>query len=165
MKIQWQRTTKLDRKQPKKQDGNKSTDGPGKKNGTSGNNDASVVSNGQAQEKEEEVKFVYAVVPDQIVLNPKMGIMIQFRANSFNIGKIIESWACNVIVGGDRKPKTVYNTIVQGEFITPQLNFSEAKLYFKYLWEKGVASMPISKTLLIKDHEVKFSRAPSRSHH
>lgn len=27
------------------------------------------------------------------------------------------------------------------------LNFSEAKLYFKYLWEKGVASMPISKTL------------------
>lgn len=27
MKIQWQRTTKLDRKQPKKQDGNKSTEG------------------------------------------------------------------------------------------------------------------------------------------
>jgi len=41
----------------------------------------------------------------------------------------------------------VYNTTVQGDFITPQLNFSEAKLYFKYLWEKGVASMPISKTL------------------
>ena len=76
-----------------------------------------------------------------------MGIMIQFRANSFNIGKIIETWVCNVIVGGDRKPKTVYNTTVQGEFITPALNFSEAKLYFKYLWEKGVASMPIAKTL------------------
>ena len=32
-------------------------------------------------------------------------------------------------------------------FITPQLVFSEAKLYFKYLWEKGVASMAISKNL------------------
>lgn len=31
---------------------------------------------GANAEKEEEVKFVYAVVPDQIVLNPKMGIMI-----------------------------------------------------------------------------------------
>lgn len=29
-----------------------------------GNADASVVSNGLNQEKEEEVKFVYAVVPD-----------------------------------------------------------------------------------------------------
>jgi hypothetical protein len=41
-----------------------------------------------------------------------MGIPIQFRANSFNIGKIVETWSCNVTVGGDRKPKTVYNTIV-----------------------------------------------------
>lgn len=112
MKIQWQRTTKLDRKQPKKPDQNKSMEQTAKKTGPSGGNDASVVSNGQGLEKEEEVKFVYAVVPDQIVLNPKMGIMIQFRANSFNVGKIIETWACNVIVGGDRKPKTVYNTTV-----------------------------------------------------
>lgn len=76
MKIQWQRTTKIDRKnQQKKQDGNKSTsDSPTKKSGTAGG-DASVVSGANA-EKEEEVKFVYAVVPDQIVLNPKMGIMI-----------------------------------------------------------------------------------------
>ena len=59
----------------------------------------------------------------------------------------METWACNVVVGGDRKPKTVYNTSIQGDFITPQLVFSEAKLYFKYLWEKGVASMPISKNL------------------
>jgi hydrocephalus-inducing protein len=97
--------------------------------------------------KEEEVKFVYAVVPDTIILNPKMGIPIQFRANSFNIGKITETWTCNVTVGGDRKPKTVYNTSVVGEFITPGLNFSEPKLYFKYLWEKGVPSMPITKAL------------------
>ena len=86
-------------------------------------------------------------MPDTIVLNPKMGIPIQFRANSFNVGKITETWVCNVTVGGDRKPKTVYNSIVGGEFITPGLNFSEPKLFFKYLWEKGVTSMPIQKTL------------------
>jgi hydrocephalus-inducing protein len=76
-----------------------------------------------------------------------MGIHIQFRANSFNTGKIAETWTCNVTVGGDRKPKTVYNTTVQGDFITPGLAFSDPKLYFKYLWEKGVASMPITKAL------------------
>jgi hydrocephalus-inducing protein len=36
---------------------------------------------------------------------------------------------------------------VIGEFITPSLSFSEPRLQFKYLWEKGVASMPITKTL------------------
>lgn len=151
MKIQWVRTTKIDRKNQQKakgKEGDKSTDSP-KKSGTA-NGDASMVSGGQGgEQKEEEMKFVYAVVPDQIILNPKMGIPIQFRANSFNIGQIIETWACNVTVGGDRKPKTVYNTTVQGEFITPTLQFSDPKLYFKYLWEKGVASMPITKALEI----------------
>jgi hydrocephalus-inducing protein len=56
-----------------------------------------------------------------------------------------------VTVGGDRKPKTVYNTIVKGDFITPTLNFSDPKLFFKYLWEKGVVSMPITKPLDIKN--------------
>jgi hypothetical protein len=74
MKIQWQRTTKIDRKKPNKNDQTKGSESPTKKPGA---NDASVVSNGgQNPEKEEEVKFVYAIVPDQIVLNPKMGIMI-----------------------------------------------------------------------------------------
>ena len=31
---------------------------------------------GATEPKEEEIKFVYAVVPDTIVLNPKMGIPI-----------------------------------------------------------------------------------------
>jgi hydrocephalus-inducing protein len=52
-----------------------------------------------------------------------------------------------VTSGADRKPKIAYNAQIQGEFINPQLNFSEAKLFFKYLWEKGVPSMPISKNL------------------
>lgn len=75
MKIQWQRTTKIDRKKDKKpnKEQNKSAESPLKKSGAM---DASVVSNGLNAEKEDEVKFVYAIVPDQIVLNPKMGIMI-----------------------------------------------------------------------------------------
>jgi hypothetical protein len=53
-------------------------DSPVKKPGNApGAGDQSVVSGaGKEGEKEEEVKFVFAVVPDQIVLNPKMGIMI-----------------------------------------------------------------------------------------
>jgi hydrocephalus-inducing protein len=84
-----------------------------------------------------------------MVLNPKMGYKVQFRANSFNVGKVLENWQCQVTIGGDRKPKIAFNTNVTGEFITPSLTFGEPRLYFKYLWEKGVASMPITKTLSI----------------
>jgi len=76
-----------------------------------------------------------------------MGILVQFRANSFNTGEVIENWVCNAVVGGDRKPKAVFNTSVKGNFITPQLTFSEPKLYFKYMWERGVPAMPLYKTL------------------
>jgi hydrocephalus-inducing protein len=78
-----------------------------------------------------------------------MGIMIQIKANSQINGKIVENWFCNVTSGGDRKPKAAYNAFIQGDFITPTLNFSDPKLYFKYQWEKGVPSMPISKNLEI----------------
>jgi hypothetical protein len=44
------------------------------------------------KEEEEETKFVFTVIPDTVVLNPKMGIMIEFRANSSMIGKMIEPW-------------------------------------------------------------------------
>ena len=50
---------------------------------------------------------------------------------------------------GERKGKTAFVSKILGEFITPSLKFSEAKLAFKYLWEKGVASMPITKQLSI----------------
>jgi len=42
------------------------------------------------KKEEEDVKHVFAIVPDNILLQPKMGVFIQFRANSFNVGKIIE---------------------------------------------------------------------------
>lgn len=73
------RTTKIDRKNQLKNKGKeegKGSESPTKKSGTA-NNDASVVSQGAGGEsKDEEIKFVYAVVPDTIVLNPKMGIPI-----------------------------------------------------------------------------------------
>jgi hypothetical protein len=40
------------------------------------------------------MKFVFTVIPDTVVLNPKMGIMVEFRANSSQIGKMIEPWQC-----------------------------------------------------------------------
>ena len=62
---------------------------------------------------------------------------------------MLENWQCQAAIGGERKPKVVFNTNVVGEFITPSLSFSEPRLYFKYLWEKGVASMPITRTLTL----------------
>ena len=38
-----------------------------------------------------------------------------------------------------------------GNFITPILTFNMNKLDFKYLWEKGVPSLPITKDLVIKN--------------
>jgi hypothetical protein len=44
------------------------------------------------KEEEEETKFVFTVIPDTVVLNSKMGIMVEFRANSSQTGKMQEPW-------------------------------------------------------------------------
>lgn len=90
---------------------------------------------------------MFAVVPDNFVLQPKMGIFIQFRANSFNKGKMTEQFVCTTVVGGERKPKEAYKTTCVGEFIGPQLEYSEPKLNFKYKWESKIPAMPIQKPL------------------
>jgi hydrocephalus-inducing protein len=151
MKIQWVRNVKNDRKPasaaPAKEGAKKEE---GKATSEKKSDKASNAGESNAQgEKEEETKAIFSVIPDTIVLNPKMGIMIQIKANSQINGKIVENWFCNVVSGGDRKPKAAYNAFIQGDFITPTLNFSDPKLYFKYQWEKGVPSMPISKNLEI----------------
>lgn len=84
MKIVWARQTKMDRNKPRKD--TKDASGNDKKAATSSN------IGGDNNKEEEEMKFVYTVVPDQINLNPKMGIMVEFRANSFHTGKISEQW-------------------------------------------------------------------------
>ena len=87
MKIQWVRTTKLDRKNQKKAGDAKA--GESIKKGTGSE------SIGATEVKEdEEAKFVFSVVPENMVLNPKMGYKVQFRANSFNIGQVLENWHC-----------------------------------------------------------------------
>ena len=42
------------------------------------------------KKEEEDIKHVFAIVPDTITLASKMGVFIQFRANSFNVGKVME---------------------------------------------------------------------------
>ena len=113
MKIQWVRNTKNDRKPasaaPK--DGAKKEEGKAASEKKSDKASNAGESNAQA-EKEEETKAIFSVIPDTIVLNPKMGIMIQIKANSQINGKIVENWFCNVTSGGDRKPRAAYNAFI-----------------------------------------------------
>jgi hypothetical protein len=63
------------------------------------------------KEKEEE-QFVFSVVPDQISLGPKMGIMVEVRAFSHHIGQLSENWECQVLIGSDRKPRPVFKPVI-----------------------------------------------------
>lgn len=94
---------------------------------------------------------MFTVIPETVVLNPKMGIMVEFRANSSQTGKMSEPWQCQVVIGNDRKPKNVFNPIIFGNFITPILQFNQPQLKFKYLWEKGVPAAPITTDLSISN--------------
>lgn len=110
---------------------------------------APVKDNKSTKEKEPEELHVFSVTPADIVLNAKMGIMVEIRANSTQIGSLAEQWECQTLVGNERKPKPVYFANIFGNFITPTLKFDPPKLDFKYLWQKGIPSMPISKELKI----------------
>lgn len=140
MKILWQTTTKV--KKSKK---------PGEKNAETNGKKTASESVGTEAKDEEEAKAVFQVVPETMTLNPRMGYKVQFRANSFNIGKVMENWQCLGTIGGDRKPKILFDTNVMGEFGTPQLQFSDPKLEFKYIWVKGVHSQPITKSLSLSN--------------
>lgn len=108
MKIQWVRNAKAERKPAAAPNAKKAEGGKAGASDKASNAGADAASTKGDPEKEEEQKIVYTIVPDQVVLNPKMGIMIQVRANSSTVGKVIESWLCNVTSGGDRKPKAAY---------------------------------------------------------
>jgi len=83
MKIQWVRNVKLERKAPPSAPGGKKPEEEKGGDATSSKkpagNDKTSNAEGQSQggEKEgEETKQVFTVIPDNIVLNPKMGIMV-----------------------------------------------------------------------------------------
>lgn len=76
MKISWIRQVK-----PVKKDNKEKADAVAAKK----QNATTTSGLGTASDKkddEEETKFIFTVVPDSVLLNPKMGIMIEFRANS-----------------------------------------------------------------------------------
>lgn len=76
MRITWIRQVKPQKKDPKE----KAEDAAKKKANATATTGLPAPS--EKKEEEEETKFVFTVIPDNIVLNPKMGIMIEFRANS-----------------------------------------------------------------------------------
>ena len=89
-KIQWSRINKpQDRSKAKTKPKDSNAEGS-KQNANTSARDASIIS--EKKDESEELKFVFAVVPDQITLQPKMGIFIQFRANSFTKGKMMEQF-------------------------------------------------------------------------
>ena len=153
MKIMWVRQNKKERAKPQKTDetnakGAKAADATGTMKRT-----GSI----SGEPKEAEEQFVFSVVPDQITLGPRMGIMVEVRAYSHHIGQVSENWECQVLVGSERKPKAQIFSKITAEFITPSLQFTQPggndspKLDFKYEWEKGVQVMPKSKELVIKN--------------
>jgi len=71
--------------------------------------------------KEQEEQVVFSVVPDQITLGPKMGIMVEVRAYSHHTGIVTEPWECQVLIGTERKPRRAFGSNITAEFITPSL--------------------------------------------
>ena len=70
--------------------------------------------------------------------------MFQFKALSMKKGLLTEQYTLNVSGSNDRKSTVMLTSNIAGDFIAPSLNFSQQKLNFKYLWEKGVQMEPIS---------------------
>jgi len=104
-KIKWSRVNKpADRNKAKTQ---AKDEKPEELKANASVKDASMVSE---KKEDEELKYVFAVVPEEITLQPKMGIFIQFRANSFVKGRMSEQFVCTTVVGGERKPKEAYKT-------------------------------------------------------
>ena len=108
-KIQWTRVNKPnERKVPKANDKDGAKEGAKDDSKIDAAKDQSMIS--EKKEENEELKYVFAVVPDQVELQPKMGIYIQFRANSFKKGRMTEQFICSTMVKGDKKPKDAYKT-------------------------------------------------------
>lgn len=146
MKITWVRQIK-----PVKKDAREKAEAVANRNNANQTANSGLGETAAKKDEEEEVKFVFTVIPDTVILNPKMGIMVEFRANSSQIGRMVEPWQCQAVIGNDRKPKPVFNCNVFGNFITPILQFNYPKLDFKYLWEKGVPAAPRTEELVIRN--------------
>ena len=144
MKIMWVRQNIKQKKKP--------TDAAGAKSTTT---DAGALMKRtgsiSGENPKEEEQLVFSVVPDQITLGPKMGIMVEVRAYSHHIGPISEPWECQVIIGSERKPRRAFTSNISANFITPSLEFNNPKLEFKYEWEKGVPAQAKIEQLTIKN--------------
>ena len=135
MKIQWVRQNKVDRKK-------KAGDAAAKATATDAATAMKRTGSVSGENAKEEEQFVFSVVPDQITLGPRMGIMVEVRAYSHHIGQVAEPWECQVTVGSERKPRVAFKSNITADFITPSLTFNNPKLEFKYEWEKGVPAQP-----------------------
>lgn len=82
MKITWVRQVKPQKKDAKDKTVEVDKDGKPKKPVEEGKSPEPGATTSVGTKEEEEAKWVFTVVPESVVLNPKMGIMVEFRANS-----------------------------------------------------------------------------------
>lgn len=105
MKIMWVRQQNKDRKK-------KPADDASRKTLTDSAAVMKRTGSVSGENAKEEEHFVFSVVPDQITLGPRMGIMIEVRANSHQVGQISEPWECQMLIGSERKPKPAFKSII-----------------------------------------------------
>lgn len=78
---------------------------------------------------------MFSIDPESETIPPKYGRYFRFVAMSQKKGKISEEFNLLSQVGNDRKANVLKTMIIEGDFIQPNLLYSEKKLNFKYLWD------------------------------
>jgi hydrocephalus-inducing protein len=86
------------------------------------------------EEEKTEEEQVFIIEPESETIPPKYGRNFKFIAHSTKKGKISEQFQLISQIGTERKPNILKTMTIEGEFIQPNLIFSDKKLTFKYKW-------------------------------
>lgn len=94
---------------------------------------------GKKDRTEQEFDQTFAIIPEDVNLLAKSGIMFQFRACALQKGILNELWNLNVSTGDERSGNTLYSDInIHGHFIVPSVSFEPSLLQYNYEWKEGV---------------------------
>ena len=105
---------------------------------------------GKKKVEEEEFDQTFAIIPEDVTLLAKSGIMFQFRACALKKGVINELWNLNYSSGDDRSANALLTDInIHGNFIVPSVSFQPQILNYKYEWKEGVNIDKQSKRLAL----------------
>eukprot|EP01022_Parablepharisma_sp_SALTPOND_P020800 TRINITY_DN386_c0_g1_i3.p1 TRINITY_DN386_c0_g1~~TRINITY_DN386_c0_g1_i3.p1 ORF type:complete len:4093 (+),score=589.86 TRINITY_DN386_c0_g1_i3:873-13151(+) len=105
----------------------------------------------QKEEEDEEANHVFYIDPieeekgvSSVHLEPQHGFTLNCKARSKAVQKaLVEGFRFLAGTEGTRKEEAIFIVYFRGNFILPQLTFSEPKLYFKYRWQGEHKREPI----------------------